>query len=780
MHKRAFSPALPSLLGLGLLAFSPLPAENLPPRTIQILPELSTLSGPNGGGYFNPGIIFINDDSFTYRDLSTAFPSSVTVSATGLGGTQPRNLGSATALGGKAFAAASTPGPAMAAATVPTSAPAGAQVLNGPGSAEIRASMEAVFPALVRIHVLSEEGSDGRMRKQRSSGSGAIITPEGHILTNHHVAGRGTRFVVTLATREEVDATLVGTDPLADLAIIKLDLSTRRLEGPLPVAKFGDSDSLKVGDIVLAMGSPAGLSQSVTRGIVSNLEMIAPRSMGGGLTLDGENVGELVRWIGHDAVIFGGNSGGPLVNLRGEIIGVNEVGIGSLGGAIPAKLAREVARQLMEKGRVVRSWIGLEVQPLLRAMAREKGVLVSSVFPGSPAEQAGIRSGDFILRYNGEATPDAHADEDIPVFNAMVLNTSVGAKVRVDGLRDGKPLSWELATVEREAVESREGELDSWGITARDFTRVAALERKLKERVGVLVDSIRGNGPSDESKPALRPEDIILKVGDKAVNSLAELTAVTAALTKDLTAPRPVLVTFKRGTQEMVTVVKIGPVPDKNRPQTADKAWLGASTQVITSELAEALGVLGKKGVRVTGFLPKSPADAAGLKTGDLLFKLDGTVISASRPEDQELLSNLIRGYDVGSVVEFEGLREGQPLKVPVTLGKRPKGDVELPDYKDDTFEFSVRDLSMDQRHQAELSAEAKGVYVETVAPGGWTSLAGLRPGDILLAMDGKEVADVADLKARLKAFLETKPRRTVLHIKRGIRQQFLEVEPRW
>src|SRR5262249_21673747 len=216
----------------------------------------------------------------------------------------------------------------------------------------IQRAVGAVYPALVRIHVVTEEGENGRMRKYRATGSGTIISEEGYVLPKPHVAGRGTRIVCRLSNREEVDAILVGTDPLSDLAVLKLDLSSRRdPKARLPFAKFGDSDKLKVGDVVLAMGSPAGLSQSVTKGIVANTAMISPGG-GGGFTLDGEKVGELVRWIGHDAVIFPGNSGGPLVNLRGEIVGVNEVGIGSLGGAIPGKLAQTVARALIAQGRV--------------------------------------------------------------------------------------------------------------------------------------------------------------------------------------------------------------------------------------------------------------------------------------------------------------------------------------------------------------------------------------------------------------------------------------------
>ena len=134
--------------------------------------------------------------------------------------------------------------------------------------AAIQRAVDAVYPALVRIHVVMEEGDNGRMQKHRATGSGTIISEDGYLLTNHHVAGRGTRLVCRLSDREEVDAELVGTDALSDLSVLRLDLSSRRNpKAKLPVAKFGDSDKLKVGDTVLAMGSPAGLSQSVTKGI---------------------------------------------------------------------------------------------------------------------------------------------------------------------------------------------------------------------------------------------------------------------------------------------------------------------------------------------------------------------------------------------------------------------------------------------------------------------------------------------------------------------------------
>src|SRR6266496_1233592 len=255
--------------------------------------------------------------------------------------------------------------------------------------AAVDAAVSKVKPALVRIQVVSTYYVEGREQKHQSVGSGAIITKEGHLVTNHHVAGHGTRFFCTLADREDLEAELVGTDPLTDIAVIKLKPGSAR---EFPVATFGDSSEVRVGDHVLAMGSPMALSQSVTLGIISNNEMVMPRFFGpfGRMKLDGEDVGLLVRWFGHDAAIYGGNSGGPLVNLKGEVIGINEISLG-LGGAIPGNLARRVAEELIAKGKVRRSFLGLEVQPLLKHTPDLDGVLVGGVLPDSPAAVAGLR-----------------------------------------------------------------------------------------------------------------------------------------------------------------------------------------------------------------------------------------------------------------------------------------------------------------------------------------------------------------------------------------------------
>lgn len=643
---------------------------------------------------------------------------------------------------------------------------------------KVDAAVQAVYPALVRIHVVSEEGGGGRMQKGRSSGSGAIISPEGHILTNHHVAGRATRITVRLADRQEIRATLVGTDALADLAVLKIDpKDLRNPEAPLPVAKFGDSSTLQVGDVVLAMGSPAGLSQSVTQGIVANTEMIAP---GGAMRLDGEAVGELVRWIGHDAVIFPGNSGGPLVNLAGEIVGVNEVGIGSLGGAIPSNLAKKVSDEIIATGKVRRSWIGLNAQPLLKTSDAKSGVLAGGVISGSPADVAGIKAGDIITRCNGVEVVTSRAPEDIPVFNRMLLESPVGAEVVLDGLRDGKPQTWKVTTTEREPAEPREKELISWGITARDLTDLAAKQLLRADSDAVFVQSLRPGGAADTSKPSIEEGDLILSVDGKATPNLDALVTVSEEITKGKTEPVPVLVSYEHGGRSYLTVVKIGPEPDVDKPGIAKKAWVGIDTQVISTDLADALGIPGSKGVRVTRLHPNTKAEKAGLQVGDLLLKLDGTVIPASRPEESDVFESLIRQYKVGTEVTLAVRRGKEDLEVKVPLEIGHEGASDLDSHESETLEFNSRDLSQEDRVAKKLPDDFKGVLVTNIIPAGWAALGGLSTGDIIVTIDGKTVESIEVLKSVLAELEKNKRSPIVMFVRRGIATRFVELEPTW
>ncbi len=644
--------------------------------------------------------------------------------------------------------------------------------------AQIDQAVESVYPALVRIHVVSESGRDGRMMKSQGSGSGTIISEDGLVLTNHHVAGRGTRVVCRLSTREEVGAELIGTDVLSDLTVLKLDLTDRTLDTPLAVASFEDSDKVRVGDTVLAMGSPAGLSQSVTLGVVANTAMIPPRQ--GSFDLEGESVDQLVRWIGHDAVIFPGNSGGPLVNLKGNIVGVNEVGVGSLGGAIPGNLAKRVADEIIAHGKVTRAWIGLNGQPLLKGQRREvKGMLVASVMEGSPAMNAGIEAGDIITSFHGQ-TLNVTSAEDVPEFNRLVFNAEIGEPLDLVGLRGEEALSWQVTPIEREPKRDRPVELKSWGVTARNFTRVAVLEYRREGRDGVQVHSARPGGPASEAKPSLRAGDTILKVGEAAVKDVVELQSVTTKLVAGKTSPEPVLVTFDRGNRQYLTVIELGPETPDEQPKLAKKAWLGVSTQVITRELGKALGLGRKKGVRVTEVFSDTSAEKAGIMTGDLLLKLDGSVIQASRREDAEVFENLVRQYPVDAEVELTVVRNGEDLELTVPLQPRPVPPSQYLTYEDENFEFTVRDLAFEDRVSKRLEAKQPGLLIAQVERAGWGALAGLRNGDILLQIDGTTVAGLESFKETMAAIEEKRQERVVFFIKRGIYTAYQELEPNW
>ncbi len=638
-------------------------------------------------------------------------------------------------------------------------------------------SLSEVYKAIVRIEVISEKGSGGRMMKSRSTGSGVIINKEGIVITNHHVAGKATRLTCRLYNGEEIMADLVGADAMTDLAVLKLRLEERKnLAANLKVAKFGNSDEVKVGDICYAMGSPAGLSQSITRGIVSNLAMISP--FRGSFRLDGENVGELVRWLGHDAIIFPGNSGGPLVDVNGRIIGINEVGIGSLGGAIPSNLAKKIADELTEHGFITRSWTGLECQPVFEE--QKKGIIIAGIIKDSPGEKAGFLPGDRIVKYNGHRV-DAQIPEDLPLFNQLSSSVKPGKKIKIDGFRNGIKQTWHLSAQHREAAFSKEEELNSWGITVRNFTLMSSLEARRENSDGVQVHSVGRGGPSFSAKPAMMPGDVITMVKGESIRNVKELLDLTRKITRGKNKPVSTLVKFERNLAQYLTVIKIGPEPDENQPHPARPPWLGITTHVLTKELSHALGLPSStRGIRVAQVFPDTPAQDGGLQAGDLLFRVDGQIITASRPEDAEVFSNMIKQYKTDASISLSGLREGKPLDLNISLTKRPPPSNELPKLKDETFEFSLREISFADRVNARLSDNHAGIIVENVEPAGWAALSGLRQGDFLLEIEKQPIKSIEEYKEMIEKQITAQKEKIIFFVRRGIHTMYLEVQPDW
>ena len=648
-------------------------------------------------------------------------------------------------------------------------APAVAQsTAQSPSQNTARSSIDrasaAVYPSLVRISVVVSESQGGREINVEASGSGTIISADGYVVTNHHVAGRAKRIICTLADRQEVPADLVGTDALSDITVLKLRPATPR---KFPAARFGDSSTVRRGDQVLAMGSPRALSQSVTLGVASNTEMTMPgRST---LELDGEDVGSLVRWIGHDAAIYPGNSGGPLVNLAGEIIGVNEISLG-LSGAIPGNLAKQVTDAIIREGRVRRSWPGVEVQPTL-GLNVKAGALVSWVASGSPAAAAGLQAGDVLLKVNN-VTTDAQFAEQVPLVNQVLFGLKIGEPATFTLLRGSREMALRVTPIERPAALSTPRELRAWGVVASNINAFEARSLGRQAIEGVRVISVRNGGPVEQARPAIGRDDVIVEVEGKRVGTLADLEAIgNGSIGKKL------LVTFERGRERRITIVEPSGtrVPDAP-PAEARKAWVPVTVQVMTPPIAERLGLTGRTGVRVTQVY-----DAAlPLRVGDIILAVDGQAVRATAPTDEDVFATAIRRAAIGATVSLRVSRDGKEMDVPVTLTVAPPLAREMKRYEDEDFGFRARDLADADRRDPRLDADTTGVLIDGVTNGSWASLGRVSAGDVILAIDGRNVTNVEDLAARLKEIRASRPAAVVVFVRRGVKSLFLELQPTW
>jgi serine protease Do len=634
----------------------------------------------------------------------------------------------------------------------------------------VERATQAVYPSLVRIAVVTVAFEGGREVKHEAAGSGTIISPDGIVVTNHHVAGHVRRIICTLSTKEEIPADLVGTDPMADIAVIKLHPDAPRT---FPAAHFGDSSTLERGDPILAMGSPFALSQSVTRGIVSNTEMIMPQVFGPEvMSLDGEDVGAIVRWIGHDAPIYPGNSGGPLVNLNGEIVGINEISVG-LSGAIPSNLVKPVVDELVRTGHVRRSWTGFEVQALVSSTT-ESGALISWIAEGSAAARAGLVAGDLLIRVN-DTPVRAKFAEELPAVNQVLFGLPIGQPSTFVIRHGGTDRTVSLVAVERPAAAAFPSEVQAWGVAASDLSFFQAREMGRGSVDGVRVVSVRSGGPAEQARPSLTRDDVIVSLDDQPIRTLQDLEQRTAALLKP-TGRASVLVAFDHDGEHRLTVVTLGGRASDNSMTEANKAWLPVEVQALTPQLADRLNLHGRSGARVTRVLDPLTT----LQVGDVILAVDGDPVQASSSGDDDVLAAMIRQHAIGAKVALTVSRAGAAVSVPVTLATAPPLPREMKTYTDTSFEFRTRDLAEADREDPKLVGTMTGVVIDNVTEGGWAAVGHLLKGDVILALDGRPIASVDELSAQIADVVARRQARVVFEVRRGIRTLFVAVRPAW
>jgi serine protease Do len=365
-------------------------------------------------------------------------------------------------------------------------------------------------------------GRRGREQYGKSLGSGVIVSPKGYVLTNNHVVANAKDIVVSLANGRDVGATVVGADPKSDLAVLKLKGNF----GPLRALPFGDSDRLRLGDVVLAVGDPFGVGQTVTMGIVSAK---GRADMG---------IVAYEDFIQTDAAINPGNSGGALINLRGELVGINTAILSRTGGyqgigfAIPSAMARPIMESLISRGKVVRGWLGVSIQDLTRdlsdslGLSLERGVVITGVQDGGPAAKAGMQRGDVVVRINNRPI------EKVGHLRNAVAAAAIGRASQVEVVRNGKRFT--LSVVPGEAPADREAVIEPAGdgggsSSVKLGLRVTPLDAAARRKYdiprdvsqGVVVTGVSRGGMAEGV--GLQPGDVILQVNRTAVRTAKQL-----------------------------------------------------------------------------------------------------------------------------------------------------------------------------------------------------------------------------------------------------------------
>lgn len=402
----------------------------------------------------------------------------------------------------------------------------------------IRSASDQVFPAVIYIKVLRKNLGAGKDISEEISGSGVIITSTGEALTNWHVVDKAVSVRCLLSDGTPMDATVIGSDKTTDLAMIQLKLP--RDVSAVPFADLGDSSTLREGDFVMAMGAPWGLNRSVSIGIISCTRRYLPETS------------EYSTWLQTDAAISPGNSGGPLVNTDGLVIGLNTRGMmagGDMGFAVPVETIKVLVPQFREHGEAVWTWSGLQLQALRdfnRNMYFEgdQGVIVADTDPESPARRAGIKPRDRILKINNQPVT-ALTEEDLPVVRQRLALLEDEQSCTLEIRRGAETMTIEFEPRHKGKVEGEELDCKRWDFTVKAINQFDNEDLYFYRKEGVFVYGVKWPGNAGEA--GLQEKDILLKIDGKEVTTLDDVKAVHEETIANIKSKHKIVISVLRG-----------------------------------------------------------------------------------------------------------------------------------------------------------------------------------------------------------------------------------------
>ncbi len=402
----------------------------------------------------------------------------------------------------------------------------------------IETAKRKVYPALVYVKPIRKDLSSGEAKQTEIYGSGVIISSDGLVVTNHHVAEDAVTIKCVLGDKRLLVAKTIGVDPETDLALLQL---VGEKGEKFPFAKFANSANLEAGQFVLALGAPYGFTRSISLGIISNTGRYMAR-------------GEKFRyntWIQTDAAINPGNSGGPLVDTEGRIVGINTLGImgSGLGFSIPSDTVQRIVAQIRKDGKVLRAWTGVHLQPLRdfetnTFLPGEKGVLVQKVDKRSPAAASGLRAGDLLLKLNESPWTGLYV-EQLPALYQQMADLPIGKACLLQVQRCGEATDIKITPTLKGQYKGDEFDAKRWNMTVQQISRFANQDLYFHRKQGVFIYGIRSPGVAQDAQ--FRRRDILVSIDGKPINGLDDFKRIYNSLLADKDRKKKVLIRILRG-----------------------------------------------------------------------------------------------------------------------------------------------------------------------------------------------------------------------------------------